>query len=110
MSEPICQRHYAGDERQETDEAKAERILADELRRRWWSREDLAHWPRRDDDDAKLNCAAIVDGSAQFGQLPASRLEGPATYDCVGLTPLRALSGKAGRRFARPILLGCMVN
>ena len=41
MSEPMGRQHYGGVERQETEEAKAERILAGELKRRKWSRKDL---------------------------------------------------------------------
>jgi REP element-mobilizing transposase RayT len=55
MSEPMGRRSYGGMERQETDEAKAERILTEELRRRKWSREDLAQ--RRKGDREKVNMA-----------------------------------------------------
>ena len=38
MSEPMECRYYGGAERRESEEAKAERILAEELKRRKWDR------------------------------------------------------------------------
>ena len=47
-------------ERQETEEAKAERILAGELKRRKWSRKDLAQ--RRKGDKEKVKIAGRLRG------------------------------------------------
>jgi hypothetical protein len=55
MSEPMGQRYYGGVERQETEEAKAERILAEELKRRRWERAGLK--PRRKGDAEKVKIA-----------------------------------------------------
>ncbi len=48
--------HHSGQMRQESAEAKAERIIGQELRRRKWSERDLAE--RRKGDPAKLELAA----------------------------------------------------
>ena len=60
MSEPMGRQHYGGVERQETEEAKAERILAGELKRRKWSRKDLAQ--RRKGDKEKVKIAGRLRG------------------------------------------------
>jgi hypothetical protein len=54
MSEPMGRNHYGGTERQETDEAKAGRILAEELRRRKWSREHLVARPKGDREKVRM--------------------------------------------------------
>ena len=48
--------HHSGELRRETAEAKAERIIAEELRRLGWSQADLDR--RRKNDPAKLALAA----------------------------------------------------
>jgi REP element-mobilizing transposase RayT len=55
MSAPMSQGHYGGSERRETDEARAERLLAEELQRRKWRPETLAG--RRKGDPEKVKVA-----------------------------------------------------
>ena len=55
MSEPMGRRYYGGAERQETEEAKAERILAEELKRRKWDWKALS--ARRKGDKEKVKMA-----------------------------------------------------
>jgi len=52
MDQRMGQRYYGGTERQETAEARAERILAEELRRRKWGPGELAR--RRKGDKEKV--------------------------------------------------------
>ena len=47
-------KHYGGPERQETAIAKAERLLAEELRRRKVRLEDLAERPKEDRQKARI--------------------------------------------------------
>ena len=60
MSEPMGRQYYGGAERQETDEAKAERILAGELKRRKWGVEELN--ARRKGDKEKVKMAQRLRG------------------------------------------------
>ena len=46
--------HHDGGERQESAEAKARRLLAEELGRRGWSQEDLARLQKRDRQEVKI--------------------------------------------------------
>jgi len=55
MREPMGSKDYGGAERQESDEAKAERILAEELKRRKWDRKALQ--ARRKGDKEKVKVA-----------------------------------------------------
>ena len=54
MSEPMGRRSYGGAERQETDEAKAERILAEELKRRKWDGKELQERRKGDKEKVKM--------------------------------------------------------
>jgi len=54
MSEPMGRQYYGGTERQESDEAKARRILAEELRRRQWGQEELAQRRKGDPEKVKM--------------------------------------------------------
>ena len=54
MSEPMGRQHYGGVERQETEEAKAEHILAGEQQRRKWSRKELAQRRKGDKEKVKI--------------------------------------------------------
>ena len=54
MSEPMGRQYYGGAERQETEEAKAERVLAEELKRRKWDREELKKRRKGDKEKVKL--------------------------------------------------------
>ena len=55
MREPMGRQYYAGTERKETDEAKAEHILAEELKGRKWDGEELKN--RRKGDPEKVKVA-----------------------------------------------------
>jgi hypothetical protein len=55
MGTPMGQGHYGGVERRETDEARAERLVAEELRRRKWRTETLSQ--RRKGDLEKVRVA-----------------------------------------------------
>ncbi len=86
LDERMGQKYYGGAERQETAEARAERILAEELRRRQWSLGELARRRKGDkekvkigrrlrnenDDDAELDCRAAGHGGGWLrGAMPA---------------------------------------
>ena len=52
--------HHVGEERQETDEQKAHRLVLEELRKRGWTEQDLEQ--RRKTDGAKVKIAARLRG------------------------------------------------
>lgn len=54
MSEPMGRQYYGGAERQETEEAKAERVVAEELKRRKWDREELKKRRKGDKEKVKM--------------------------------------------------------
>src|SRR6266404_5184363 len=54
MDERMGQKYYGGAERQETAEARAERILAEELRRRQWGLGELARRRKGDKEKVKI--------------------------------------------------------
>lgn len=54
MIEPMGRKYYGGAERQETDEVKAERIVAEELKRRKWDEEALSVRRKGDKDKVKV--------------------------------------------------------
>ena len=54
MTEPMGERYYGGAERQETEEAKAERILAEELKRRKWEEGGLKQRRKADPEKVKM--------------------------------------------------------
>ncbi len=58
--EPKMGRHHGGAERQETDQARAERMLAAELKQRGWTAEELA--ARRKGDREKVKIARRLRG------------------------------------------------
>ena len=60
MSEPMGQGYYGGAERQESAEAKAERIVAEELERRKWDKTALP--ARRKGDKEKVKIARRLRG------------------------------------------------
>ena len=60
MSEPMGRRYYGGAERQESDEAKAEAILAEELKRRKW--DGAALQAKRKGDKEKVKMAQRLRG------------------------------------------------
>jgi hypothetical protein len=60
MSESMGRQYYGGAERRETDEARAERIVVEELKRRRWDREALS--ARRKGDKEKVRMAKRLRG------------------------------------------------
>jgi hypothetical protein len=52
--EPKLGRHHSGPERQETATSRAERILAEELKRRGWTAEQLAQRRKGDGEKVKI--------------------------------------------------------
>jgi hypothetical protein len=54
MDQRMGQRYYGGTERQETAEARAERILAEELKRRKWGPGELARRRKGDKEKVKI--------------------------------------------------------
>jgi len=54
MSEPMGRQPYGGGERQESAEVQAQRLVAEELRRRQWSRADLAQRRKGDPEKVKI--------------------------------------------------------
>ena len=54
LDERMGQKYYGGAERQETAEARAERILAQELRRRQWGLGELARRRKGDKEKVKI--------------------------------------------------------
>ncbi len=54
MSTPMGRQHYGGPERQESEAARAGRILDAELRQRKWARDDLAQRRKGDREKVKI--------------------------------------------------------
>jgi len=73
MSERMGAEHY-GEERARTAEVKAERILAEELRRRRWKEADLKAKPRGDSTKVALAARLRAETTMTVGWI-AERLE-----------------------------------
>ena len=54
MSEPMGKKYYGGAERRENTEAKAERIVAEELKRRKWDEAALSAQRKGDKEKVKI--------------------------------------------------------
>ena len=73
-------RHHGGSERQETDEAKAKRLLAEEFTRRGWGVEALSQRRKRDAEKIQMARRLRTETTMSWGWI-AARLEmGPAGY------------------------------
>ncbi len=81
--------HHSGELRREVADAKAERIVAEELKRRGWQEKDLLTRPRSDKAgvgvaaasgdhaDGESDCRAGAFGNLKSGQRQAAQLHAP---------------------------------
>ena len=72
--------HHGGSERQETAEAKADRILAEELRRRGWNDEALKQRRKQDAEKIQMARRLRAETTMPWGWIAAHLEMGTAGY------------------------------
>lgn len=85
MSEPMGRQRYGGTERQEIDEAKAERLLAEESQRRQWGRVELEGRRKGDQEKVKIAWRLRCETTMTLDWIAQRLAMGSAGYAAQGL-------------------------